>query len=161
MRLYRYIGPARLLAQVVHGGAAPLTSPAALAAWLAAHPDDRREPLTFVVDADGWLRLAPRRSEHVACAGGQPVLAAGELQLERGPRVAWASNQSTGYAPEPSSFAALAEAVRRVGMEVPDGYQPCFDFRRCEGCSQLNLIKDGDWDCAACGGRLPEGWNLG
>lgn len=25
------------------------------------------EPFTFVIDLDGTLRLAPRRSEHVAC----------------------------------------------------------------------------------------------
>ena len=164
MRLYRYIGPERLLAQVVPGGVAPLTSVAALAGWLVAHPEAWREPSTFVVDASGWLRLAPRRSEHVVCAGGEPVLAAGELQLGRasGGRaaIAWASNQSTGYAPEPTSFASLAVAAARVSMEHPDGYEPAFDFRRCERCGQLNLIKDDDWSCAACGAELPRGWNL-
>ena len=32
-----------------------------------------------VVTLDGVLRLAPRRSEHVALAGGRHVLAAGEM----------------------------------------------------------------------------------
>lgn len=36
------------------------------------------EPFTFVVDGGGVLRLAPRRSEHVVCAGGGEVLSAGE-----------------------------------------------------------------------------------
>lgn len=34
------------------------------------------ESFTFVVDASGNLRLAPRRSEHVVCAGGGRVLPA-------------------------------------------------------------------------------------
>ena len=60
------------------------------------------EPFTFVVDLEGVLRLAPRRSEHVACAGGRPVLSAGEVSFERGPdgwEVTSATNQSTGYCP--------------------------------------------------------------
>lgn len=165
MKLYRYIGPAHLRAQVSPGGEAPLTTAAELGAWLREHPDAWREPVTFVVDAAGRLRLAPRRSEHVVCAGGEPVRAAGELQLARGrggrPQVAWASNQSTGYGPEPASFAALREAVERLDMEIPDGYEPAFDFRRCEACHQLALIKDDDWSCAACGEALPRAWNLG
>ncbi|MEU6730442.1 hypothetical protein ABZ917_42625 [Nonomuraea wenchangensis] len=32
---------------------------------------------------DGVLLLAPRRSEHVACAGGRPVLSAGEISFAR------------------------------------------------------------------------------
>lgn len=38
-----------------------------------------QETVTFVIDLDGKLRLADRNSEHVACAGGGPVLAAGEM----------------------------------------------------------------------------------
>jgi hypothetical protein len=34
--------------------------------------------VTFAIDAKGSLRVADRRSEHVACAGGGPVLSAGE-----------------------------------------------------------------------------------
>ncbi|CAM5508234.1 hypothetical protein STANM309S_03657 [Streptomyces tanashiensis] len=41
------------------------------------------EPFTFVVGTDGILRLAPRRSEHVACAGGAMVLSAGEIGFVR------------------------------------------------------------------------------
>ncbi|PSM45330.1 hypothetical protein C6Y14_00035 [Streptomyces dioscori] len=41
------------------------------------------EPFTFMVGVDGALRLAPRRSEHVACAGGAMVLSAGEISFVR------------------------------------------------------------------------------
>lgn len=36
-------------------------------------------PATFVVDSEGHLRVADRHSEHIACAGGEPVLSAGEI----------------------------------------------------------------------------------
>ncbi|GEC07984.1 hypothetical protein SSP24_56390 [Streptomyces spinoverrucosus] len=32
--------------------------------------EELAEPFTFVVDTEGALRWAPRRSEHVVCAGG-------------------------------------------------------------------------------------------
>ncbi|MBW4620674.1 MAG: hypothetical protein KME17_15130 [Cyanosarcina radialis HA8281-LM2] len=34
---------------------------------------------TFVIDLNGNLRLADRHSEHIACAGGEAVLSAGEI----------------------------------------------------------------------------------
>jgi hypothetical protein len=74
------------------------------------------EPFTFVADAAGALRLAPRRSEHVACAGGGTVLSAGEISfcMESG---RWAvndvSNRSTGYCPDVSSWPAVAYAWDR------------------------------------------------
>ena len=99
-----------------------------------------------------------------ACAGGEPVLAAGELQLERGARgrvqARWASNQSTGYCPEPRSIEALREALRRVGVEPPGSYEPAFEFRFCESCGQINLIKEQEFSCGACGADLPPLWNF-
>ncbi len=58
------------------------------------------EPFIFVIGMDCALRLAPRRSEHVACAGGDMVLSAGEISFmsEAGRwAVSAVSNQSTGY----------------------------------------------------------------
>jgi hypothetical protein len=53
---------------------------------------------TYIIDKDGLLLIADRRSEHVACAGGKPVASADEMtflvegnQLE----VIEVSNQST------------------------------------------------------------------
>jgi hypothetical protein len=58
--------------------AVTVTSQEVLTAWLTSRgASEIAEPLTFVVTLDGYLRLAPRRSEHVDCAAGQDVLAAG------------------------------------------------------------------------------------
>ncbi|MEV4174966.1 hypothetical protein [Nonomuraea sp. NPDC049709] len=76
---YPYVGPA----SPAGAGGLPgqvIRSAEELAGWLAGRPP---EPFTFVVDLDGTLRLAARRSEHVACAGGRPVLSAGEIAFER------------------------------------------------------------------------------
>ena len=62
---------------------------------------------TFTIDTHGELWLADRRSEHVACAGGEDVLAAGEMtfvQAGAGFEVIEVTNQSTGYCPQPSSW---------------------------------------------------------
>jgi hypothetical protein len=59
-----------------------------------------REPFTYVVDEDGVLRLAPRRSEHIDCAGGSDVPAAGEIGFtpnSAGWAVREVSNHSSGY----------------------------------------------------------------
>ena len=56
-------------------------------------------------------RLADRHSEHVACAGGGPVLSAGEMFFlleDSRAAVVEVSNQSTGYWPETSSLTAVA-----------------------------------------------------
>jgi hypothetical protein len=37
----------------------------------------------------------------------------------------------------------------------PEDFTARFDFRRCEVCAQINLVKDGDFTCACCGADLP------
>ncbi|WP_155371489.1 hypothetical protein [Catellatospora vulcania] len=150
-RRYRYGGPPELLATVDarHRGQ-PLDSAAAVDAWAAYAGAD---PFTYVVDADGLLLAADRRSEHVACAGGGDVLSAGEMSLRRadaGWAVAEVSNQSTGYAPEPASWPAVAAALDRAGIAHRGGFTAAFEFRRCPGCAELNLVKDGDYTCCLC-----------
>ena len=112
--------------------------PAVLARWLAARPaDELSEPFTFVVSLDGQLRLAPRRSEHVDCAAGQPVLAAGEVLFSRdwaGWSVIEISNQSAGYCPDPDSWPALARTLDRLGLAHPSGFTHRVIFRRCPAC---------------------------
>ncbi|MCE9573281.1 MAG: hypothetical protein K8W52_09000 [Deltaproteobacteria bacterium] len=160
---YRYVGPEAIRAAAAD--AAPGTAigrATDLSDWLAAHVADREDgatPATFVVTVDGILRIASRRSEHVACAGGQPVLAAGEIFFARGACVA-VSNLSTGYCPRPDSYAAVAAALARAGIAHPPAYTAAFEFRRCPACGERNLVKDDHFACALCDAELPEMWNF-
>jgi len=121
------------------------------------------EPFTFVIDVQGTLRIAPRRSEHVACAGGGPVLSAGEITFERGTRgleVTSATNQTTGYCPEASSWPAVARALDRMGVCHPGRFTDEFTFRRCHRCGERNVVRDSDFTCAICEAELPVSWNF-
>jgi hypothetical protein len=120
-------------------------------------------PATFVIDEEGGLRLADRRSEHITCAGGKPVLSAGELfLLVKGDRVevALASNQSTGFCPEPESWPAVAAALDRIGLFHLSRFTTEVIFRRYEGCGERNVVKDDWFVCGVCGAELPERWNF-
>jgi hypothetical protein len=122
-----------------------------------------REALTFVVSTDGVLCVANRRSEHVACAGGAEVLAAGELVAvadAHGVRVIEVSNQSTGYCPEPESWPAVERALDAAGIAHPGRFTYEATFRRCTGCGERNLVKEGWFVCAVCGAELPLVWNI-
>lgn len=119
---------------------------------------------TFVVDEDGNLRLADRHSEHFACAGGRPVLSAGEITFRVRPgriSVEAVSNQSTGYCPEADSWPTVEHALITIGLDPPPGFYQEFVFRRCVGCGQINVVKDGVLECAVCGAGLPLTWNFG
>jgi hypothetical protein len=155
---YAYAGPFHIRdATVTPGvrGGVPIASPEDLRGWLAGRDaDERDEPFTYVVDEDETLLVAPRRSEHVACAGGEPVLAAGEITFE-GAVVVAVTNQSTGYRPDPSCWPAVASALDRAGLRHPDGFTDEFRFRRCEACGQLNIVKDDHFVCAICDADLP------
>lgn len=121
------------------------------------------EAATFVVGLDGTLRLAPRRSEHVALAGGHDVLAAGEMAFApAGPGwyVSAVTNQSTGYCPDPDSWPAVARALDRLGVHHPGHFTNEFIFRRCPTCGERNIVRDADFICAVCDSALPALWNL-
>ncbi|GIH19931.1 hypothetical protein [Rugosimonospora africana] len=167
VRRYRYVGPAELRDRVIAVDAVAVDSLASLASldgWLAGRDSrDLTEPVTFVVVLDGVLRLAPRRSEHVALAGGHDVLAAGEMAFApagTGWRVAEVTNQSTGYCPDPDCWPAVAEALDRVGLPHPGGFTDRITFRRCPTCGERNIVRDDDFTCALCGSALPARWNL-
>jgi hypothetical protein len=153
-RLYRYVGPPELL-----DGSYPV----GVAFSAASHAPGT---YTYVVDATGKLLLAPRRSEHVACAGGEHVLGAGELTLDTTPdgrlHVSAISNQSTGYCPDVTSWPAVDRALTRAGLPHPDGFTESMVFRRCTGtdCGEINLVKEGDFLCTFCGADLPDEWNV-
>lgn len=158
-RSYAYVGPERIrVAAAREPEGTVITSAAALRAWALAHPD-AASGATYVIDTRGKLRLAPRRSEHVACAGGGRVLAAGELCVAGG-AILSLTNQSTGYCPEPRCFPAVRDALAAAGIGAPARWTHAFTFRRCT-CGQINLIKDADYTCGVCGRDLPEEWNFG
>jgi hypothetical protein len=157
-RGHPYVGPdsIRDAARNAPPGAS-ISSREALDAWAASRSaSELRDPLTYVVDLDGVLRLAPRRSEHVACASGREVLGAGELVLARDGRrwrVAEITNLSTGYCPHASSWAAVAAALDRAAIARPSAFTLTFAFRRCLSCRAVQVVKDDD-DCLVCGASL-------
>ncbi|MFC9606318.1 hypothetical protein ACFTTN_23025 [Streptomyces niveus] len=164
-RSYRYVGPVELKAAVQPGsGGCRISSAAEFGDWIAGQlVAELAEPFTFVVGADGALRLAPRRSEHVACAGGAMVLSAGEIGFVRQAdqwAVSEVSNQSTGYCPDVGSWSEVARALDDVGLERPSGFTHKVVFRRCHGCQEHNIVREDDFICVFCGGDLPETWNV-
>jgi hypothetical protein len=116
-----------------------------------------------VIDLVGMLRLAPRRSEHVACAGGAPVLSAGEITFVHDDgrwRAGEISNQSTGYCPDLTSWAAVRQALDRAGIDHPGRFTCPIVFRRCPRCQERNIVKDEYYVCAICDTELPGMWNF-
>ena len=166
-RLYNYVGPAGIEARVAARPAGTrISSAGELFAWVRrtgehARPD--RLVVTFVIDEQGNLPVADRRSEHVGCAGGGPVLSAGEMFFRVvGDRVevAEASNQSTGYCPEPTSWPPVEAALDRIGVPHPARFTTEVVFRRCETCGERSVVKDAWFVCGVCGAVLPAAWNF-
>jgi len=163
-RVYSYVGPADLRVGQSGVGAVGVTTPALLAEWLGRRePEELNELFTFVVALDGSLRLAARRSEHVALAGSDVVLAAGEMGFVPdgdGWRVAEVTNQSTGFCPDPDSWPAVAAALDRIGVAHPGGFTDKVTFRLCPQCGERNIVRDDDFTCALCDSALPARWNF-
>ncbi len=164
-RTYGYVGPEEIRVAVADGsGGRVVRTLGDFERWAGEQePDAFREPFTYVVDVRGDLRPAPRRSEHVACAGGGPVLGAGEIAFSRGGN-GWAvvdvSNQSTGYCPDLGSWPAVAGALDRAGLGRPDAFTYGVVFRRCDGCGEVGIVREDDFVCVFCGGGLPSEWNI-
>lgn len=165
---FRYVGPKAIHESLAHSPTAcRIRCSEDIEAWMRRHPDER-EPsglvtVTFVVTRLGHLRIANRRSEHVACAQASSVLAAGELVLERVEGrclVLEASNQSTGFCPDLGSFSALKRALDEAGLDAPEAWTRAVVFRLCEACGQRSIVKDGDFECADCQGALPRHYNF-
>ncbi|GAB4048595.1 hypothetical protein [Catellatospora paridis] len=164
-RRYSYVGPEEILHLAADAiGGHRIRSAADVGAWLdICHRADLGEAFTFVVDLDGTLRLAPRRSEHVACAAGAAVLAAGEILFSRD-QADWAvdevTNQSTGYCPDLDSWTAVAAALDAAGLRHPAGFTQRYVFRCCPKCGERNIVKEDDFICAVCDADLPTCWNF-
>lgn len=159
--MYTYVGPADIRSTALgQPSGTAITSRDELVAWLVG-AGAVGEPVTFVVSLAGALVLAPRESEHVAAAHGAAVLSAGEIAFDASGSVLSATNQSTGYCPEPRSWADVARALDALGVPHPGAFTSAFDFRRCLACGSVNLVKDLDFSCAVCAAPLPVDWNLG
>jgi hypothetical protein len=166
MKLYRYVGPKPLLERLgsLSSGFA-IHKADDVRAWirtLSPRAAAGSVTATFVVNAAGELLLADRRSEHVACAHGEPVLAAGEMTFLIGDtiEVLEVTNQSTGYCPEPACWPSVATALCRAHLSAPDGFTKAFEFRRCNHCNNVTLIKDAIFECGMCGSMLPVAYNV-
>jgi len=164
--MYHYVGPPEILTR---NRAAPKGVPIRtgddLRAWIKATGQQHAPQIvaTYVIDKDNLLLIADRRSEHVACAGSEPVLSAGEMtflvdgdELE----VIDVSNQSTGYCPEPESWSHVALALDRIPIKHPGRFTQEIVFRRCSSCDQVNVVKDNWFVCLFCGKELPTQWNV-
>ena len=99
-RQYQYVGPDDIREAALPSSPAgtPIRSADDLLAWIAGRSSDT-EPAgsliaTFTVDVGRTLLLAPRRFEHVACAGGDPVRSAGEITFSADGDVSEIINQS-------------------------------------------------------------------
>jgi hypothetical protein len=167
VRLYRYIGPKLIGDRATHAPAGTAIRAAAdVARWVR---DSGQRPgpdgcviATFIVDAAGVLLVADRHSEHVACAGRQPVRSAGEITFRvagGAAEVTAVSNQSTGYCPEPESWPVVVTALSAAGLEPPEEFALACVFRRCPACDSLNVVKDGVFECGVCAADLPAAYN--
>ncbi|MBA3531602.1 MAG: hypothetical protein H0T73_06785 [Ardenticatenales bacterium] len=167
-RLYRYVGPhdlRRLLDQPTPRCC--IERPHDVRAWL----EQSHRPgttlyqvtVTFIIDGDERLWIADQRSEHVVCARGQAIYAAGEITFwlhQTQVDICEISNQSTGYCPEPGSWAVVTAVLERIGLPHPATWTVAYLFRRCQACETINLIKDDWFECAVCGVPLSEHWNF-
>lgn len=166
-RLYQYVGPKRLrLAVAGCPIGTRIASPQDVEDWIYNTGQEPNSagliPATFVADLDGYLRVADRHSEHIACAGRIPVLSAGKIFFGTGDRaleVVEISNQSTGFCPELNSWGAVAKAIERIPLPHPGKFTSEFVFRRCPNCGELNVVQDNLFFCAVCDTDLPEVWN--
>lgn len=70
------------------------------------------------------------------------------------------TNQSTGYCPEPESWSSVVNAMERMPVGHPECFDPAFIFRKCQSCSQINIVKDEWYVCEVCQTPLPTEWNF-
>ncbi|MEL6928526.1 MAG: hypothetical protein AAFO95_07820 [Cyanobacteria bacterium J06600_6] len=164
LKQYRYIGSPEIKDSVANYPIGTrITSQEDLKTWL----DNNKESseyivCTFIIDLEGYLRIANRHSEHVACSGGESVMSAGEIffSLDRNQyQVVEISNQSTGFCPEPESWIWVSQALERIPLIHPGNFTNSFIFRRCIKCNLLNIVKNDSYICADCNAGLPLVWN--
>ena len=167
MRAYRHLHPEKIEAHPANSTRARIGAAQDVIHWLqktAQCPeDDKTITATFIVDLEGALWIADRRSEHLACANGRDVLSAGEITFDLDAklvRVVPVTNQSLGYCPEPESWPGVAKALESAGIPGPGKFTAEFIFRRCDVCGTTNVVRDHWYVCAVCGAELNQRWNF-
>lgn len=112
MQTFEYVGPEeiRIRSRAAPSGT-PILSRPEIVEWLRSQDAEENGWATYVISGRGTLVVAPRRSEHVACAGGEAVLAAGEVLFESDGTVSAITNNSTGYCPAETCWSAVALAL--------------------------------------------------
>lgn len=167
MRVYRHLHPEKTEAHPENSTRARIAVAHDVIHWMQRtrqRPDtDDTVTATFIVDLEGTLWIADRRSEHLACAQGRDVLSAGEITFDLGANPVSAisvTNQSLGYCPEPESWPSVAKALEAAGIEAPASFTAEFTFRRCEACNATNVVRDNWFVCAMCGAELKRSWNF-
>ncbi len=157
-RLYRYVGPPEIAeAEKGRPPGTLILNLRDLSSWQQ-NPENQEGWATYIIDHQYRLRLAARRSEHVACAEGAPVLAAGEILFE-GFEALEVSNQSTGYCPDIDCWKVVERVLGELGLNYPESWTFAAIFRNCPQCAQNNLVKDEWFYCLVCDSALPEHWN--
>jgi hypothetical protein len=164
-REYHYVGPSEIRDRArTQPSGTWISSLGDLRTWLATAETDRLPDgtcvATFTITLNGELIIGSRRSEHVACASGGPVLSAGEITFDGNLTVIETTNQSTGFCPEPESWSFVATALDRIGLVHPGRFTTEIVFRLCPACHERNVVKDSWYYCALCDGKLPEYWNF-
>jgi hypothetical protein len=168
-KYYKYVGSEGIRLSVAHCPSGTLIqSIVDLKNWIDRTFDSRTIATslvvgTFVIDLNGNLRLSDRHSEHVACAGGEPILSAGEIFISCGREyfeVKDITNQSTGYCPEIESWQYVEVALDRIPIDRPQHFTVEFTFRRCSSCLQVNIVKENLFVCSVCDSSLSDEWNL-
>lgn len=166
VKLYHYVGPKEIRDRVSPENCGfPIRGEKDVRDWIRTTEQGlvgETVVATYIVDPTGCLRIADRRSEHVACAGGKPVRSAGEMTFHVGDsiEVMEVSNQSTGYCPETESFPAVADALDCAGLSAPSAFTPACNFRRCLKCEAITLVKEQVFECGMCGAVLPAEYNV-
>lgn len=166
-RLFQYVGTPEIFEGVKDISAGRLIeSSQDVLAWIEAEDQSPVYDLywsTYIVSENGRLRIGDRHTEHVACSGRKPVLAAGEMafEVEKGKvEVIEVSNLSTGFCPRADCWPPVKSALDKAGISVPDEFTYKFEFRKCMNCGQRNTIKDDQYYCSICEADLPAHWNF-
>ena len=180
-RSYQYVGPQELWHALEDSPSGTvIKSSTDVISWIKNYKQEVSPDglywVTYTMLVSGELCIADRHSEHVACASGGPVLAAGELafdialkssQAKRNiksdgdkVKIIEASNQSTGFCPEPDCWKAVKHALKGTGIIYPNELTYIVCFRLCNHCNQRNIVKDNYFVCSCCGEELPKEWNF-